>query len=826
MTGANFPIGIIATAQDRASATLGRIEQSTKRLDKAFVSLRGRIRTAFEFHVINRAIQGFERAIYRAAHAIPDLIARGEKWATVVDEIADVTGLSARKASELAAVQSYLMDGTDSLGRALMVMSKNAVNNREAFDQLGIATRDSNGRLLDAYEIIGNVRQRISETGQGLLSTAAAQKVFGRGAHDLLDLLSLTNRQWAIYAESAHRSGLILTQAGLEAADQWTRTKRLLDGAITGIGAQILQGAAPALIGLTNAVTGAIQTNMGNIVRFVSGAITFIASLVSGLFGLDMDAVSVVEQVARAGGSRGGGLSQRNFAGPGDASRKAAAGTREHANATLGLAKALREARAELARARASNTGFGGEMSLYDRERAAQERQARIRDAQERVKEAQDALTKHRSTMGRMADITAIEAKRMRGSLAGIFPGGVSGKGPIIDGLQETVNDAKAFGSQIADSIKDAILGEDKVMLLPNGMAIEVRSGGLLSQIQNLAKVIGDSFKWVADNTEALKLLAIALVGGKIAAGVGGFLGGVRGGIGALPLSVPGLAAIAGGAMVGGPLAAWLWAQQNPGNIPRGVGSSDRPLGPMDQRGRFFNPNYQWGNANWFWSMTGGKPSAVPPAPGGPGSSFGELPPAPGMGVNPYAYQFNAIGTALRNAQAGYLGESGTVPRKLDDILAALFAVNLGIAGINAGGGGGGGVAALAARVATVEAVNQAQTGRLDQIQDVGIPGLKASIAAGLAARVTLKAHNAFKAATAVNLANRLPIKTFAEFKVNQRATDNGQSTRIKTLERAVFGGSGTASRMKVTIQLSAQATRSMLAGAPVTTTTRPATGT
>ncbi|MBX3031909.1 MAG: hypothetical protein KF809_17315 [Chloroflexi bacterium] len=562
MNNGNVPLGIVVTAVDRASETLSRVAANTKRLAATFDTLKGRIKNAFQYHVIDRGLLIMERGITAVARAIPDLIRKGEQWAETVDSVADATGLSARKASELAAIQSVVGGSTEALSRGIVILARNASTNREAFDKLGIATRDSNGRMLDAYTIFQNARRRISETGASLLSTAAAQRAFGRGGAELLDLLTLSNAQWRIYSEEARRSGLILTEAGAKAAEQWARTQRLLGQTITGLGAQILQGAAPALISLANGVTQAIQRNMDNIVRFVVQAVNFVGGLIGGFLGFDMGAASVAERVDDAGdkaqraGGKVRGLTEASLANE-RASKKAAAGQDAYSKSLQRsidridrqlealdrserkadsrrtqqqLLADIAQARAELADIR-SDSIFAAGMSEAEAELARQAQSARIVDGQKRVADAErrlrderrgqerqdqrDRLTDQRDQLQRMLTAHQRAMSRISASSASLGRGlGASfraGTKPISDlaekgipklseGLQQAAKEAQAAGKQIAEAIKSALFGEP-TLAMKGGVVVTVRQGGLIDGIKKLVDGISSLSSWIGGSS-------------------------------------------------------------------------------------------------------------------------------------------------------------------------------------------------------------------------------------------------------------------------------------------------------------------------------------
>jgi hypothetical protein len=552
----NAQVTSVFTARETMVRTLKNIESSASRLDRTFGSLRGRVRSAFEFQVVARGVQLLENAIRGAVSAIPDLISRGEQWARTVDRVVDITGMAAEQASELAAVAENVGVNSDGLGRMMNALARTVATNGDALRDYGIRVRDNNGHLLDSYTVFQNVRRRIAEMGPSLQAAALAQTAFGRAALESADLLTLTNREWARQVQLARQSGLILTQQGLAAAEEWERTQSRLQQAITGIGAQILQGVAPALIGLTNGVTRTINANMGSIVRFVAGLVNFLATLAADLMGVQLNVTTEIGNAYDAAARRSDRLRDR-IDEMTQANQRSTAGTRDNADAmarqrqeTARLREEIGKAYRELYQTQQRTTYFGG-MSNVEIELWRQRKMAEVKAAADRVKDAKKALAEHRKTMGQMEGVTAGAARRMRLDLQKTFGGG-GVKGTIIEGLDQTLIDSRRFALRISDAIQDAIFGPDQQIQLGGGAPITIRSGGLIGTLQDVGRFLGEVGGYISRLNELLGgqaglvagVAGLALLVSKIpgvgavtrgaGGGLSGLAGGFRGAIGGL----------------------------------------------------------------------------------------------------------------------------------------------------------------------------------------------------------------------------------------------------------------------------------------------------
>lgn len=597
---ADAQISIVAKAIDQASGTLGRIEKSVSGLEKSLGRMSkaaGLVGTVFRGIGMGLGISAFfqlERVISDLVRILPDLVSKGAAWADTVKQITDATGMSAEHASTLAAVQQMVGGTTDNLGRAFAQLARSAVTNQKAFAQLGIQTKDANGHLLDAYDIFTNVREKISETGGSLLSTNAAQKAFGRGALDLLDLLKLSDPQWALYQQQAQKSGLILSESAIQASEDWQRTQNVLGAAITGLASQIFQGAAPALISLVNGITNAIQANMNNIVQFAVQAVNFVAGLIGGFLGIDFGAATLASNVNAAGtaadqaapkvqrlGRAGQDLAAGTDAGTSAIQRQIDAIDAQIAKLDAvdrrqqwhkeqaQLKKDIEQARVDLAGVQGEYV-FAAGMSAAEAELARQKKEDDIKTAQQKLAEAEKKLHQARRQHARDMEKQMLEDQKtalqkqmqmqhqavaaQKAMLAGqqkaLRQWATTQKTDIAKpfqsisaSLQQAALSARNSGQQIADAIQTAIFGspgQGRTTLLGDnagGMGTTARSGGLIDKIGGLINALAPVATGITNLMSSLGIpgLIAAIAAWKIA-NIGGGVGGI--GVGGLALGV------------------------------------------------------------------------------------------------------------------------------------------------------------------------------------------------------------------------------------------------------------------------------------------------
>ena len=522
---------------DRVNKHLRAIQRTTGLLGSAL----GRLKIAAQFYVSFRIFSAIFKVVNALTNAIPNLIARGQQWLAVLDQLQDATGMTATQVSKIAFAAKVMGIDVIKLGRDISYLARNVVENEDYFKKYGIAVRDANGQLKGSYEIFQEVRRAMSSFGRQLLTAAAAQKFFSEGGRELVDLLTLTDRQWRQLMSTARRSGAIMTQAAITGAEAWKRAQNLLQTQIDIIGARILGGVAPVLIALTSGITAAIQDNMQSIINFVQRVIVVIAGFFSGLLGIELNLKKITKsftdllaaQTRGTSGARDYGAAMDEAArGSDNASkgidRQTAALDRQiarldriQANRTARrqrqeLTQDIAKARAELNALRNEHLFTSG-MSLVEGELARQaragdiiaaaknvadaqkklrrfDRDAELQDEKDRLQKLRDRLQK------RAATITAASAG-LKNSLSDMFQSTADPIGNALDKGTKQWNKAigkfrkllkgtAETGAGIREDLERIFLGEE-VTRTTEGAPITYktgeRTGGLIKVIQDLS---------------------------------------------------------------------------------------------------------------------------------------------------------------------------------------------------------------------------------------------------------------------------------------------------------------------------------------------------
>lgn len=611
MVSATNQLTIVASLQDRLSKPLMGIEKSTGRMEKQFTKLSGAVQNAFQFYVRYRIFGLINQGISAVENAIPGLIARGQEWAATVDSIADSTGLAAEKSSLLAGIAQTMTGDISGLDRALGALANTTANHGDVLRRYGIETRNANGQLLDTWTILGNVRKATSDLGNGFITTAAARELFSRGGQKLLDFLTMSDAQFKLLTKDVKESGVIMSDAGLRAAEQWQRTQQRFELTVTGIANQITQNVQPLLSRLVDGITGYLRKNMAQIVGFVVGVVSFVTGAIAGFLGIDIS--GQMKTFAESFDALAKGSDKR------ERSLSKAAKTRDEQTASEdGYSKALNrqieaidrqlaamskadsaeDARREHARLLADIAAaqkelrdlrgegiFAAGMTNAEAELARQAQAADIVDAQKRIRDANQAMAKQERDTARenrrielterremlterladhMKTITkeAAADREVLSQIMGADKGGVGGLGAEIARvttearkglLQADVGtkwgqDFRAQLEGFFDDLNDPTTGLGATFSILSSVGKTVADNWQLVALAGAGIIALNLVGSLASFVGALALARLALAGVGAGVGIAGAAG--AGAAGAGGLAIGGIGAVAGGAVL------------------------------------------------------------------------------------------------------------------------------------------------------------------------------------------------------------------------------------------------------------------------------------
>lgn len=239
---------IILTAEDRASAVVGKVSQSLGGLAGSAAGFASALGVAI-------APVG---AIAAALYGLKTSLDLGGK----LNDMAMQTGATVEQLSALRNVAELSGVSLDEAGVGLAKLSKNmlqaATGNKEAagtFKALGVAITDSRGSLRDSGQVMQDVAKSIAGLASPTERVAAAQLAFGKSGAQLVPML--------MDMATASEQVATWTTKDAAAADEFSDNLTKLRQSVRGVGESLVRDMLPALNDTLKSFTTAREAGLG-----------------------------------------------------------------------------------------------------------------------------------------------------------------------------------------------------------------------------------------------------------------------------------------------------------------------------------------------------------------------------------------------------------------------------------------------------------------------------------------------------------------------------------------------------------------------------------
>ncbi len=189
------------------------------------------------------------------------LLAMTKQAADYGDAIRDAAIRTNTTTSEMSAFK-YLAEqsGTsvEALQKGLTILAKNAFANSDAFKQLGIDTKDSNGQLKSSKELFAEVSDKLSVMKDSTGKTGIELALFGKSATQLQELLNGGSSSLDAATAATERFGTAVGTDAAAAADRFNDTLNDMGQAQLGLSTAISQALLPFLTDVAVRITNLI----------------------------------------------------------------------------------------------------------------------------------------------------------------------------------------------------------------------------------------------------------------------------------------------------------------------------------------------------------------------------------------------------------------------------------------------------------------------------------------------------------------------------------------------------------------------------------------
>lgn len=250
--------GSILINDDEANKSLAKTDKNAK-------SVAGTLSSGIK--TVGKWGAAIGTAVAGAAAGMAKMATSAAGTADNIDKMSQKIGISREAYQELDFALSQSGTDVDKLQTGMKTMSQQVEKNAKAFEDLGVALTDSDGKARSQEEIFYDTVRALQEMEEGTEKTVAATQLFGKTGTELMPLLNQEAGSLDKLRQEAHDLGLVmedeLVDGGVSLTDTLDKMKRSLGAVMTQLGARlmpIVEKAANFIIGNIPKITKLIDS--------------------------------------------------------------------------------------------------------------------------------------------------------------------------------------------------------------------------------------------------------------------------------------------------------------------------------------------------------------------------------------------------------------------------------------------------------------------------------------------------------------------------------------------------------------------------------------
>ena len=171
-----------------------------------------------------------------------------------LEKLSQQTGMSTDSLSKWGYAAKLNKSSLDQLGAGLTFLARNLRNAdlesqaaQEAFKELKIKTDDGKGGMRNLGDVLDDIRNRMSKMADGGEKLALVTKLFGKGAADLIPVLSLSNEEFKQLSDEAERLHVVLDEGTVGTLAKYGKSIKSVESELDGIKLQIVVQSLPTM---------------------------------------------------------------------------------------------------------------------------------------------------------------------------------------------------------------------------------------------------------------------------------------------------------------------------------------------------------------------------------------------------------------------------------------------------------------------------------------------------------------------------------------------------------------------------------------------------
>lgn len=228
-----------------------------------------------------------------------------------INTLAKQTGVATDELQKMQYASDLIDVDVSTITGSLRKMKKNLDSNTEAFENLGVATKE-NGQFREITDIFYDTVEALGQIPNETERDIAAMDIFGKSADELAGIIDDGGASLKALGEEAENLGVIIPEEDLQRAnelnDQLDRLKAEILPTITQLGIKVIEAIQPYLPAIQDAITkicDSLQNVSPQLVLIVGGILAVTAAL-SPMFSVLSSLSSVISTVAGSAGSLSG----------------------------------------------------------------------------------------------------------------------------------------------------------------------------------------------------------------------------------------------------------------------------------------------------------------------------------------------------------------------------------------------------------------------------------------------------------------------------------------------------------------------------------------
>ncbi|SHM33593.1 hypothetical protein SAMN05216428_1331, partial [Nitrosospira sp. Nsp11] len=272
------------------------VQNATSQMGKSFDSVNGSIKKMQDvfagFTAILAGGAAFKAAVDQSVNLTKESMALGK-----------ALGISATEASVLNVALGDTYQTSESFIDSNGKMTKQLLKNEDAFKNLGVATRDSNGSFRNSVDIQMDVNNRLLEFKEGIDRNMEGIKIYGKGWDEAAQTLKLTSGVMAAAKEKSDALGLSIGQENVAATTRYRAAMNDVQDVVTAV----LKATGDALLPILSQMgewfsqIGPAAVGMTRVAMDVFGTVvTAIGAVIKELWNIASTVFSAIGRLAQA----------------------------------------------------------------------------------------------------------------------------------------------------------------------------------------------------------------------------------------------------------------------------------------------------------------------------------------------------------------------------------------------------------------------------------------------------------------------------------------------------------------------------------------------